>query len=538
MRRISIALSAAILVAALTPVAVGAPAEIGRGIRITDSTGAGDATVVAVIDSGMVPYHWDFLASKMPQHIDKDRSNDLPLTSAPDAWLPGFPSPGDFSSYNKLKLGLEEADRSGNVAMLGALDQEKWTAVKPSTSEDIHYYWLPGTKVIGAIDFGTSHILGAPDAHGQGTTSSAVGNLHGTCPECLLLFINTGGGSKEQTEAAINWAMAQPWIDVITNSYGFSTATRDRIYSGSDVAAQRRATERGQTVFFSAGNGQENGFLAPNTTSFSSQEGPDWIVTVGAVSAGEDNHYFHDDRSGVPFESLDKTAYHASYTGQGKPADIAGIGANYPTAYDSATVGGTGSSGFSGTSNATPQIAGTYARALYLARRDLRGASRIQRDGVIAVGANYACGRARKACELGDGRLTADELRQRLFFGAIHTEAGMTPAGIGELPVVGEEEFLNEGHGSYFGRETGRVKDWLAEFERILAPLEGRAKPLKRPEGEREWMIVDSFCRQHLWGSWRGGYYVVDKTELPGFDPMAPLRSAIEANCPFLQPPP
>jgi hypothetical protein len=260
-------------------------------------------------------------------------------------------------------------------------------------------------------------------------------------------------------------------------------------------------------------------------------------VTVGAISPGEDNYYYRDDSDGLPFEPIDKTAYHASYSGHGKPADIAGIGGNYPSAYTADTVGGTGLRGFNGTSNATPQLAGTYARALYLARRDLGGTSRIQRKGVIATGVDYDCGKARRSCELGDGRLTATELRDRLFFGAIHTEAGMTPAGAGELPALGEDEFLNEGHGSYFGRETGRAKDWLAEFERILAPLEGRAKSMARPAGEREWMIVDSFCRQHLWGMWRGGYYREDKTELPGFDPMAPLRSAIEASCPFLEPP-
>jgi hypothetical protein len=200
-------------------------------------------------------------------------------------------------------------------------------------------------------------------------------------------------------------------------------------------------------------------------------------------------------------------------------------------------VGGTGSSGFGGTSNATPQVAGMYARALYLARRDLAGPSRIQRGGVIATGADYRCGRARPNCELGDGRLTAAELRQRLFFGAIHTAAGITPAGAGELPPVGEDEFLNEGHGSYFGRESGRYKAYLKEFDRVMGPLEGRAKELDRPAGEREWMLVDSFCRQHLWGAWKGGYYIDGKTELPGPDPMAPLRSAIETGCPFLIPP-
>ena len=538
MRRVSVGLLIAMCASlAVVPAAVGAPTEIGTALRIYNPNGPGDATVVAVLDFNMVPYHWDFLASKMPQHKDSDPSNDLPLDVAPDDWLPGFPSPKSFASYNKLKLKLEEKNKDADIAQLGALDRPKWETVKPSTSKELNYYWLPGTKVIGAVDFGTSKILGTPGDHGQGTTSSSVGNLHGTCPECLLLFVNLQGAGPAQMEDAINWVMSQPWIDVITNSYGLSLAVRDRLYSGSNVELQRKATERGQTIFFSAGNGQDGSFVVPNTTSFSSQEGPDWIVTVGAISPGEDNYYYRDENAGLPFEPVDQTAYHASYSGHGKPSDIAGIGGNYPSAYTSTTVGGTGSSGFGGTSNATPQVAGTYARALYLARRDLGGTSRIQRNGVIATGVDYDCGKARRNCELGDGKLTADELRERLFFGAIHTPAGISPAGAGELPPVGEDEFLNEGHGSYFGRETGRVKDWLKEFQRIIGPLEGRAKPLERPSGEREWMVVDSFCRQHLWGEWRGGYYVEDKTELPGADPMWPLRSMIEASCPFLEPP-
>ena len=49
--------------------------------------------------------------------------------------------------------------------------------------------------------------------------------------------------------------MRQPWIDVITNSYGFSTGVRDRIYDGGNAEVSRDASERGQTIFFSAGNG-------------------------------------------------------------------------------------------------------------------------------------------------------------------------------------------------------------------------------------------------------------------------------------------
>lgn len=479
--------------------------------------GAGDATVIAVIDSAFTPYHWDYLASRMPQAQDGKSGNDLPLDGAPHKWLPGFPNPSAFTSYTALDLSLEEKDPQVAIEPLDLKDTAVWEGVKRSTARKQHLYWIPDTKVIGALDFGGTKLHGDSKSHGTGTTSVSVGNIHGTCPECLLVFMSYS--DRVSGEAALGWAMEQPWIDAISNSYGFSLTpeTRERFYSGSDTKLQRRASERGQTIFFSAGNGQENEFVVPNTTLLSSQEGPDWIVTVGAVSPGT----------------------HASYTGHGKPADIAGIGSKYPAAYGAVNVGGTGSDGFSGTSNATPQIAGIYARALYLTRAAMKGASRTQAGGVIARGGGVGCSAARSACELGDGRLTADELRNRLFSGAVHTEAGMTPGGVGSLPVIADEEYLNEGHGSYFGREAGPTETggWLKEFERVVGPLFGRTKELKRPPGERRWMTVASYCRQHLWGNWDGGYYQEGKTELPQSDPVSwPLRSAIQTTCPALQP--
>jgi hypothetical protein len=484
------------------------------GARVHRSQGPEDATVVAVIDFTFAPYHWDFLASKMPQARNSDDSDDLPLTAAPDKWLPGFPNPDRaFASYDALNLTLDDKNPNANIEQLTASDEKEWSKVQATTDEKPHYYYMPGTKVIGAIDFAGNGIHGTNTDHGQGTTSVSVGNLHGTCPECLLVFLNITAAAD--AERAIDWAMSQPWIDAISNSYGFSItpATRDRLYANSNVALQKKASERGQTIFFSAGNGLENAFLIPNTTLMSSQEGPDWNVTVGAVTPGT----------------------HAAYTGAGKPADIAGIGSRYPAAYGSPTVGGTGPGGFSGTSNATPTIAGTYARALYLSRRDLAGPSRVQKNGVIATGGPYRCGSARPDCELGDGKLTVDELRRRLFLGAEAPEAGLTPGGVGTAPAAGEDLLLAEGHGAYFARETGKEKDWLKEFERLIGPLEGRATEIKRPKGEREWMIVDSFCRQHLWGAWNGGYFLEGKTALPGDDPAYPIRSTIERLCPQLQ---
>ncbi|MDP9405681.1 MAG: hypothetical protein M3O86_03630, partial [Actinomycetota bacterium] len=474
-----------------------------------------DVTVVAVIDSTFSPYHYNYLASRTPQALDADPSNDLPLDQAPDSWVPGFPSPETFASYTRLGITLPTKS-SDRVATLKATDQALWDGVQTSGADAVHYSWIPGTKVIGALDFGGSNIAGTNTDHGAGTASVSVGNIHGTCPECLLVYLSYSGGTPQQRarngEAAINWAMSQPWIDAITNSYGFSatTETRDRLYSGSDTAAQRSASDRGQTVFFSAGNGQENAFLVPNTTYFSSQEGPDWIVTVGAISPSGGN-----------------------YTGAGKPADIAALGTAYPSA-GGTTVSSSGT--FGGTSNATPVTAGLYARALHWARQRLDGPSRVQDAGVIARGAPIACGSVGSDCELGDGVLTAAELRTRLFHGAVRTPQGLSPAGVVNAPAASEElELLAEGHGSYIAR-LRNDGTWEAEQARITGPMDGTGALTPRPAGEREWMVVDSYCRQSVWGGWTGGYWQAG-APLPAPDPAWPLRSALVASCGELFPP-
>ncbi len=509
-----------------------AAALLGPGVALTANAApapaaspAGDATVIAVIDSGFSPYHQDYLAARMPAAARP------PLDKAPHTWLPGFPKPSTFAAYSPLKLTLDPSpDRL--MADLHKGDQEQWATVQESGSSGIQYRWIPDTKVVGALTFGAEpgdrasdravfgrkgSIYGSGGAeHGMGSASSAVGNTFGTCPQCLLVFLQYT--TQASAERALTWANDQPWIDAVTNSYGFSAgiAVRDRVYNGTDVQTEKEASERGQTTFFSAGNGLENAFTVPNSTLLSSQEGPDWVVTVGATDSRNDR----------------------DFTGTGKPADVAGIGNRYPTSIGSTTT--SNGRAFGGTSNATPQVAGTYARALWESRRALAGPSRTQAGGVVAKGRPVACGMARKGCELADGTLTAVELRTRLLHGATPTQGGFTD-GLGAgatTPPVADARFASEGHGTYRGKLD---EDWDARFAaRVMGPLLGTAVAPQRPAGEVDWFRVDSACRQHIWGDWTGGLYKDEKsTPQPAPNPVAwPTRTLIQEACPVLMPPP
>src|SRR3954470_11271157 len=83
-----------------------------------------DATVVAVIDSGMDPHHWDYSAAKM--------AGDLPLDRPASEWLDGFPS-----GAAKLSLTLDDKNAKASLATLRGKDAAKIDAVKPE-----QLYWV------------------------------------------------------------------------------------------------------------------------------------------------------------------------------------------------------------------------------------------------------------------------------------------------------------------------------------------------------------------------------------------------------------
>lgn len=511
-------------------------ADIGAGFPVGSGSGVDDVVVVAVIDSGINPYHWDFLAEKMPQHGNTDAADNLPLDQDPATWIPGHPGAAAFKSYERLDLSVAAAGASPNAvpSELHAADQAEWDKINYSegnTNADVNMYWVPGTKVIGHVAFSSAFGLVEPttsnvvdgligpstgpvdtfafESHGIGSASVSVGNIHGTCPSCVLVYVHG------PSEWANEWVASQDWIDLQTNSWGLSLTggpVRDNIYAGSDTEKQRVGIERGQSWFQSAGNGLANAFTVPSSTLLSSQKGPDWIFTVGAIEP------------------------EGSSVGHNRPVDLSSVGAGYP----SATGGGdsvTAEGNFSGTSNATPVTAGLYGEVLYRVRRLLNGPSRLQMGGAVAEGP-AGCGAANAECPLADGTVTVHELQRALMHAAEYSAGGTTllyQVGGPDIPDsenTAELEYVSEGHGSYYGRLLGD-ENYLADLTRIIDLVTGDAAS-DLTEEQRAWLVADSACRQSIWGSWDYGYY--DGSNAPSADPNWPIRSFLSDICPATLP--
>jgi hypothetical protein len=471
------------------------------------SSGEKPVTVVAVVDGGFSPYHLDFRGSYHPFNQDADPSNDIDFTADPATYVSGMPA------TTPVNLTLPDAPDADVSGFYEGADKDEWAKIELSTPDDVKMYRFPGTKIIGAVNFRETDTVGPGveisdpypfygdnDSHGTRSAAVAAGNLHGTCPECVFVLVNG------TTPEALAWAASQPWIDVVTNSYGHSkvgdlvlSQVRDNIYFGSPVDATRAAVESGQTIVFSAGNGFANAFDVPMLTYWSSEKGPDWIVTVGAVDPRADQQY----------------------SGAGKPVDISSYGSLYPST-GGPTANGEGE--HSGTSNAAPVTAGTFAAVIQHGRELLGDLTEGHHDGVVAEGDPVSCGGANQSCPLADGVLTRSEVQDVVFHNVLPSKVGATADTVWPSS---QYTYYYQGHGVIGGRMN--TLRYQLEQQRFTDALVGAVADFPRPPGEHNWMVVDSKCRQTLWGSWNAGYY---RGVVPTLDPVAdPIATRYNQAC-------
>lgn len=428
-------------------------------VLITEPGTAISATpfvVVAVSDTGINPYHEDFGAARYPDSRVLDATANF--TKHPSTYLDGYPA-----NTPALPVTLGKDFAPGKL--YPAEDAGLFTrAALPLNT----LFWIPGTKIIGAIDASdVAPVNGNADAtplldddgHGTASASVAVGNLYGYCTSCLLAF----GEGFAATEKFYTY----PWVDLASNSFGSLANVGFAGLFAPDFPKEN--AERGQIALYAAGNGNENAFVTPEQTYTSENLGPDWIVRVGAV----------DRSSRQPF------------TGTGKPVDVSsfGLGEN-PAAVPNAR---TGTTDHSGTSAATPYTTGVMGSVLTQVRSSLGDGDVGTKNaagefGVIAKGTPVA-----SSPYLADGKLTRAELTDVIFKTAQHEEGSAT---VQFPPTIPSNEF------QYLAEGYGIVEP--ASGLRALDVLFGRA-PLPVRAAEDEFFAADSFLRDQLWGTWNGG---------------------------------
>lgn len=486
-----------------------------------------NVVVIAVIDNGFNPYHNDFAADFYPAHLDPNATENMPLSADPAWWVRNFPDPASFASYEQMPLTIPGSQGSTDTNTLKAQDALVWDSMQKSDfsqgNAGVHFRYVPGTKIIGYVT-GRDVVPGenqqyGPEGHGQGSATVAAGNIHGTCPNCLVVLVD---GMSPQ---ALDWVAQQDWIDVQTNSWTASynggqpfVTTSLNPVKPSDEA--RLGTERGQSVFISSGNGHAHTGTVPNSTLTLANEGSDWNIVVGGLQEDTD----------------------ALMTGSGKPVDIAGPANKYPSGQ---SVLSDGSGFFSGTSSATPIAAGIYAEVLRRSRIAMSSKARYQQDGLVGVGIP-GCGSANAECASADGIITVHELRDAFFRAATPSTAGYTAttlfssegdtAMIGGTPIPGTENFtearmMGEGFGSFYGRFKGD-EHYNAEINAAVDHLLGNAI-VPMTQEELDWAVSLSLCRQSLHGKWDFGY--ASKAAKPEASPEWPVRTFFADVCPVAQ---
>lgn len=443
----------ALAVAVVALISVQAPATVDAAYADT----AVDAhVVVAIIDSGVNVYHREFARPERTAH--------------PSTYLDGYPA-----DAQPLPVTLDAPSYDDAVARDDAL----WRGI-----EDGQLYYVPGTNLTGLVhlpgpDITTSGSVGGEtnprpvlddyQFHGTGVASTLSGATLGSCPRCDVVLVNS-----TDNEAAFAWAAAQPWIDVISNSWGGVLVLPSRATAGHpergldhDAEFSRVAAEAGKAVLFASGNGLTGlGSTTPGPTQHNSTyespfTGPPWVLTIGAAEP----------ETGQP------TNWH------GIPVDVVSYGERWPAAQERSL---DGVHEFRGTSNATPLAAGVIAAALLRTREAVGDENTGPRDGSLVADAESLPSTG----PLADGALGYREL-----FDVARAVARWVPFDAGALP---DNPFITPTTDAAFAYEGFGLLD-RASVDPLADVLLGEIALPERPD-MGTWPQEHEQRRVALWG--------------------------------------
>lgn len=328
--------------------------------------------VVALIDTGINPYSDAF-------------RDDSGLANVPPwKYIPGYPK-GTPALRLHLDLPYEDALKA---------DEDVWATVQRGK-----LYWIPGTRIAGAISFGDGgtncpavteippggsvqgdckdHVILDDAGHGSMTASRAAGEGHSLAPTARIVEIE-GLGAK-----SVQWAADQGWIDVQSNSW--LSLVPAPVPQGT-TNAFAYAAKRMLTL---AASGNGTGYIAGGapTPTQTLATSPPGVVLVGGHDNGKMTIW-----AGAP------------------PHIVADAYAGFSAIYDS-TEPMRPDPVACCTSAASPYAAGGATAIVMEARRLLGDRGAGTRDGLVACGPK---GRIAKG-PLADGVFTLDELKDVLL---------------------------------------------------------------------------------------------------------------------------
>jgi hypothetical protein len=394
--------------AALATVVSVVPAAVAAAPK--GAAAPGPQGVVALVDTGINPYNVVF----------RDRS---PLARRyPGTYLPGYPK-----NVPALRLTL---DAPSYEAALRADCDRVWKHVRTG-----QLYWIPGTKIVGAISFNPAFETACPgtsvstilDAAGHGTmtASRAVATGYGACQACRVVSVQavedgvgiaTLGTDGELARRGVEWAAVNSgWIDAQSNSWGpplpYDPTSQTGILSGNPALARtvETAAQR-QLAFLASGNGAGNVNAPPPRPTLGYAQVTPSAIIVGGVDSG---HVLTWPNVPVHLAADACSDWGAAYNS---------------TTESSATLGG-------GTSAATPYVAAGAVAELMSARRLLGDRRTGVRNGVVAQGSAGAV----KQGPLADGKLTLAEWRQVLMATATTRPVAQPTDGPACAQTVGPE---------------------------------------------------------------------------------------------------
>jgi hypothetical protein len=357
-------------------------------LMLPQAASAESNAVVAFLDTGINPYHEVY------------RDSSPRASQHPSTYLPSFPKDAEA-----LHLSFGILDYADAVA---ADCERVWKKIVPGK-----LYWFPGTRIVGAVSFmvdqtgfdcssGDSYNARILDNNGHGTmvSSRAASKHYGACRDCLIVAAHWSStlGSRDEAMAALRWTAANShWIDAQSHSWGpiapfWDPAVGENVelagIAGADPEFVRvvEMTSQRNLAFWATGNGTafRAGVLG-HPTLLSPHLTPS-AIGVGGHDSGHVTTW-----PGFPPHLV---------------SDACGSWAAHPddTAQSGDSVG-------SGTSAATPFVAGGAAKILKDART-LLGDPRVGvHGGAVARGPAGLV----PSGPLADGVLTLAEWRELLY---------------------------------------------------------------------------------------------------------------------------